>query len=134
MCLALYIASSEPLQLVAYNECEPTFYVTEVSGYELCVKKQFTLPYLYYAGSHEGCGCGFIKDGEVGEELDKVEDNYSRLSAYIREACRQGADIQLFYCWEGDQDSAREFHVSIDADILNYKEFEFKEQAFYEIK
>src|SRR4051812_13897629 len=133
MCLALYIASNQPLSLVPYIKDAPSFYVTEISGYELRVKKQFTLPYVYYAGSHEGCGCGFMKDGEIGEELEKVEDNYTRLSAYLHEARRKGITMQLFSCWEGDQDSAPEFHESIDEDGLKDREFEFKEKAFYQI-
>jgi hypothetical protein len=134
MCLMLYIAGSEPLPLVPYIKREPSFSVSEVSGYNLCVKRQFTLPYVYYAGSHEGCGCGFLKEWEIGEELEKIEDNYSKLSAYIHGACRRGIAIQLFSCWAGDQDSTPEFRESIDEDDLKDKEFEFKEKAFYQIK
>jgi hypothetical protein len=133
MCLAVYIASNKPLPLISWVEEKPAFYVGEISKNEAAVKKQFKYQYIYYAGSHEGCGCGFFKDGEVGEDLAQVEVNYRDFSAYLKKAKESGASIQIFSCWEGDQTSELEYNEEISEESLNEKQFEFKEKALYQI-
>lgn len=133
MCLAVYIASDKPLPLISWVEEKPAFYVEEVRKDEACVKKQFKYQHIYYAGSHEGCGCGFFKDGEVGEELSQAEENYNKLSYYLKKAKESGAKLQIFSCWEGDQTAKPEYREEINEGILNEKQFEFKEKALYEV-
>ena len=133
MCLAVYIASSKELPLIAWVEAEPSFNVSLLSNEEVPVKKQFTLEHVYYVGSHQGCGCGFFKEGEAGEELLKVEESYNNLSKYILSAKENGASIQLFSCWEGDQASSMENKEKISERTLNEKQFEFKEKWHYEV-
>jgi hypothetical protein len=133
MCLALYMASSQPLATVRWAKEAPGFYVEELSADDSHVKKQFSLPHIYYAGSHEGCGCGFIKDEDVGEELARVEENYSKLAAYVREARENGAAIEFFSCWEGEQKSVPEFRETIRESTLLERGFQFKEKAFYRV-
>lgn len=133
MCLAVYIASNKPLPLISWVEEKPAFYVAELSENEAAVKIQFKYQYIYYAGSHEGCGCGFFKDGEVGEELALVEVNYKDFSAYLKKAKELGASIQIFSCWEGDQTSEPEYKEEISEESLNEEQFEFKEKVLYQI-
>ena len=133
MCLAVYIASDKPLPLISWVEERPSFYVEEVKKDEAGVKKQFKYQYIYYAGSHEGCGCGFFKEGEVGDELAQVEENYNNLSAYLKKSKETGAKLQLFSCWEGDQKAEPEHREEIDEENLNEKQFEFKEKALYQV-
>jgi hypothetical protein len=133
MCLAAYIAASVPLKLIEWEKAEPNFHVAELSSRDSHVKKQFALSHVYYVGSHEGCGCGFLKDGEVGEDLKRVEESYARLADYAREALEAGAELQLFSCWEGDQGAAPEFHEVISVETLKESDFVFKEKAFYRL-
>jgi hypothetical protein len=56
MCLAVYIAASSELPDIPWNRESPAFHLSQVSA-ENVVRKQFSLPYVFYAGSHEGCGC-----------------------------------------------------------------------------
>ena len=133
MCLAVYIASDKPLPLISWVEEKPSFYVEEAKNDNTGVKKQFKYQYIYYAGTHEGCGCGFFKDGEVGEELAKVEENYTNLSVFLKNAKESGAKLQIFSCWEGDQTAEPEFREEINEENLNEKEFEFKEKALYQV-
>jgi len=51
MCLAVYIASSNPLKLIDWEKSKRDFYVTNLSTHESPVMKQFALPNVYYAGS-----------------------------------------------------------------------------------
>jgi hypothetical protein len=135
MCLAVYVASSEALPLIAWNRHAPAFYVEEIKARDRVVCRQFTVAHVYYVGSHEGCGCGFFTEGEVGEELDRVQENYRRLAEYLREAQRHGADLELFTCWEGDQTRApgyRETLTPADLEGADY-EFKFNEEFFAKI-
>ena len=133
MCLAVYIASDKPLPLVSWDEEKPSFYVEEVQKNETGVKKQFKYEHIYYAGAHEGCGCGFFKDGEVGDELAQVEENYKNMSAYLKMAKEKGAKLQIFSCWEGDQTAEPDHREEINEENLNEKKFEFKEKALYQV-
>jgi len=133
MCLAVYIASDKPLPLISWVEERPSFYVEEATNDKTGIKKQFNNQYIYYAGSHEGCGCGFFKDGEVGEELAQVEENYNNLSSYIKKAKESGAKLQIFSCWEGDQADEPEHSEEITEQNLIEKQFEFKEKTLYKI-
>ena len=133
MCLAVYIASNKSLPTIPWVKEKPAFYVEEVVNHETGVKQQFQYQYVYYAGSHEGCGCGFIKDGEAGEELAQIEENYKRLSAYIKDAKNSGAKLQIFSCWEGDQTREPEYIEEVDEKTINECQFEFKEKALYHV-
>jgi len=135
MCLAVYVASSEALPLIAWNQHAPSFYVEEIKVDDEVVRRQFTLPHVYYVGSHEGCGCGFFKEGRVGEELDLAQEDYRRLAKYLREAQRREADLELFTCWEGDQGRSpgyRETLTPADLEDADY-EFKYNEEFFAKI-
>ena len=59
MCMMIYIASDRPLPLIDWQDEFPAFHVRELREEEMAVRTHFKKPYVYYAGSHEGCGCGF---------------------------------------------------------------------------
>ena len=101
MCLAVYVASSVELDIIQWSERAPGFHLEQAPKRDKVVR-QFALPHVYYVGSHEGCGCGFIKEGEEGLELEIRQANYIALAGLIREAMARGASIELFACWEGD--------------------------------
>lgn len=126
MCLAVYVAGSEVLPLVAWDRHAPAFYVEEVRARDRVVCRQFTLPHVYYVGSHMGCACGFFRGGEVGEELDQAQEDYRRLAEYLREAQKQGADLELFTCWEGDQGRSPGYRETLTPTNLEDADYEFK--------
>ncbi|HEY7544129.1 MAG TPA: hypothetical protein VID27_04565, partial [Blastocatellia bacterium] len=123
--------SSEMLPLIAWDESDRAFYVSELPARASGVKKQFTLPFVYYAGSHEGCGCGFLKGGRSDEEMEKVKENYAKLAEYVSQARRKRIAVELFSCWAGDEEAAPEFREVINGMALKQEDFEFKEKAFY---
>ena len=116
----------------AWDEAAPGFYIGELLT-EGDVKMQFTLPNVAYAGSNEGCGCGFIKEGEEGEELEIVEENYRNLANYVRALQANGSRIELFSCWAGNETSKPDFNETVSVSDLIAGEFEFKEKALYRI-
>jgi hypothetical protein len=102
MCLAVYLASDTALPPIEWKESSPAFYLEPIPASDI-VAKQFSLPNLYYAGSHEGCGCGFFKDGKTDHTLEEAQANYSSLAAVLRSSMPRGAMSEIFICWEGEQ-------------------------------
>lgn len=134
MCLAVYMASDRSLPLVAWNEKAPAFYVANLHTEDTGVRKQFTLPHVYYIGSHEGCGCGFLKEGEVGEAFEQCHNNYLHLAEYIRRVQQDGAIIELFSCWEGDQEEEPELLEVVMPMDLEKPEYQFREKLSAQIQ
>ncbi|MES9844930.1 MAG: hypothetical protein ABW131_09820 [Candidatus Sedimenticola sp. 6PFRAG5] len=116
-----------------WNEKKPGFNVVMLGDHESSVLKQFHNPYVVYAGSHEGCGCGFFKDGEIGEELKLVQSNYDSLANYLKALKLGGSKLEIYVCWEGDQDEEPEHKQIISLKELVSAPFEFKEKSYYEI-
>ena len=133
MCLMVYVASDKPLPLIDWNENKRAFNVSDLSKYEKNVAAQFELPHVYNAGSHLGCGCGFLKDFKDDEELALANDNYLRLSIYLNKAREMGANNQIFSCWDGDQEAKPQLREELDLKRLIKTDFEFKEKALYQI-
>ena len=97
MCTAVYVATSLPVETTKWNKEAPAFYVKELEGYDE-LRRRFAPRSVYYAGSHEGCGCGFVfydGDPERRRALDA-------LIAFIRRV----APADVFVCWEGQQTEA----------------------------
>ncbi|MEP7212945.1 MAG: hypothetical protein ABI791_07710 [Acidobacteriota bacterium] len=123
MCTAVYIAANNPLPLIEWQEKVTPFCVTGVAEDEQGVKKHFTKPHIVYAGSFEGCGCGFYYDSDPidpDDEYEKERDAMSResvrqLSSYLREAVK-GGTVEMFVCWESEQanEPSRSFRVTPD--------------------
>jgi hypothetical protein len=132
MCLAVYLASSNVLPPIAWDQDAPAFYLEPVpEGGE--VHQQFSLPYVYYAGSHEGCGCGFSRSGETGEEIERHQANYAALARVLRATLSGGAKAELFTCWEGDQGTQPEISESVTPDELESSSFQLKELQFLRV-
>lgn len=134
MCLAVYLASRIPLPTSKWNRERPEFYLEAVSEIkDRLVVTQFTLSNVYFAGSRQGCGCGFLKDGETDEELKVHQENYRSLGRVLDEILKQGARAELFACWEGDQAEPAEFTDELTIAQLLAPEFEFKELQFVRV-
>ena len=133
MCLMIYIGSDQPLTLIDWNEDNPSFSISDLTKYEKKVKTQFEFPYVYNAGSHQDCGCGFFKKNKAEEALAQAHDNYLQLKTYLQNAREMGANNQIFSCWDGDQDARPAVREKIALKRLVEADFEFKEKAFYEI-
>ena len=132
MCLAVYIASSIELSTSAWEKGAPGFYVEKVPPGDK-VRRQFSLPHVYYAGSHEGCGCGFLKEGHFEDELKVRQANYGPLAQCIRIAQARGARIELFSCWEGQQAVKPALSESRTVDDVETPAFQLQEGHFVNV-
>ena len=131
MCLAVYIASDRPIPDIPWNKKSRSVYTDDSRDFGARI--QFTLPNVCYIGSDQGCGCGFIKDGCVAEELEEVNANYQNLAKIIRDLQANGGSVEIFSGWEGTQKKAPEFNEEISVEELLKDDFELEEQAFYRI-
>jgi hypothetical protein len=89
---------------------------------------------VYYAGSHEGCGCGFSKDGRDSQELEQCQQNYRSLAGVLSSAVRGGARVQLFTCWEGKQTADPETTGIIAVEQLVEPEFELQQLSLLAVR
>ena len=111
----------------------PTYQLSEG---EAVVKKQFSLPFVYYVGSHEGCGCGF-QAGQypqfVDEEKTLKEESLSRFSTYLKKNRSKGERVEIYSCWDGAQGGERKNSRRLTASQIAEKDFWFHEQGLIEI-
>ena len=69
MCLALYLAASQELPVIAWDKANPAFHVIRLPKNAEGVRKHFHSEYVYYAGSAQGCSCAFNYE----HESDSIE-------------------------------------------------------------
>ena len=130
MCLAVYIASPSRLPLIAWREERPSFYVDDAEPDDP-VRVHFPWPNVYYAGSHEGCGCGFAY-GQMPEGLEDPDDDVRRraslaaLREYVTSATTLGP-VHLYACWEGEQSYPEKSRGEVTVDVLHGDSFDFEQ-------
>jgi hypothetical protein len=124
--MMVYIGASKPLLPVPWNENHPAFHVGEVvQEFRQVVQAQLGTPTVLYAGSYEGCGCGFQygdEDPEFPAEEDQLEQKQESLiafSSYLRAALHEVGEVRVLACWAGDEDSEPSHHRQLTpADLL----------------
>lgn len=130
MCVMVYLAADTPLREIAWNKAAPAFNATPLAPDKLRVRRQFSKQHLIYAGSHEGCGCGF----QLGEyppeytepdELSRRRRSLHDFAAYLREEIPRVGAIEVFACWDGDQEAPPEHHRGLTPSALEADDFFF---------
>jgi hypothetical protein len=128
MCLAVYLAAVRPLPLILWDEARPAFHVTEV-GSEEPVRGRFGLPHVYRLASSEGCGCSFEYGvWPVDNDEDRLREAKGRasvtsLAAYVA-AAERVSPLQLYACWEGEQELPVRDEGALCADGFAKAEFQ----------
>ena len=128
MCMMLYIGSNKPLPLVPWQEDAPGFHVGELHEDFADVVKQFSVPHVFYAGSHEGCGCGFQLGEYPGfddEEAPEKRESLRKLAAYVEVQLDAGRRIELFACRAGGESTAPERRRRLSPSDLRAESFFF---------
>ncbi len=130
MCLMVYIAAHGALRKVDWVEAAPAFYVAELSPDERSVSYQFRTGNVVYAGSYEGCGCGFqygeypADSYEPGELRDR-RDSLDAFAKYLRAELSRVGTIGVFACWDGDQGLEPVHHRTLTPAALERDDFFF---------
>src|SRR5262249_32663772 len=99
MCMMLYLASDKPLPVVPWREGLPGLNVHALEDWEYGddVRARFTKSHVYYVGSFQRCGCGFIG------KFDEAVSCRRALRDYLADALARGATLELYSCWAGDE-------------------------------
>ena len=136
--MMIYLAADKPLRLLDWNEAEPAFYVSVLAPDEdLRVGSQF-IENVVYAGSHEGCGCGF-QCGEYPEdsyepgELDRRRRSLHQFAEYLRGELPRVGRVEVFACWDGDQEFPPEHHRTLTPSLLEAPDFFFLQKELSSI-
>ncbi len=130
MCKALYLASDRPLPESAWDEQNPGFYVEALSESDAAVRRHFSKSHVYYAGAHEGCGCGFgygdFDDPKLEESDALGKQSLEQLFTFLRAQSRRAGALEMYYCWEGD-----EAQNAKAAEALDLSTFRLPEDTYY---
>ncbi len=143
MCLAIYLCSKKKLPIITYPDYPKAivqspewpaiaqrFYTMGLTDTDQVVRKHFSSQYIVYAGSYEGCSCGF----NYGREYPDYEDSHDDLLAAeesrieLLTYIRKNDVIELYSCWEGDQALPKELERTIKNLELQLPTFVFREK------
>src|SRR5947207_365863 len=119
MCLALYLAASQELPIIAWDKENPGFHVIRLPKEAEAVRKHFRSDYVYYAGSAQGCSCAFNYE----HESDSIVD----LKNYLRNALICANEVEMFSCQSGSEDQETKHKLQTSPEGIAFAEFLFKD-------
>lgn len=119
MCLALYLAASQELPVIAWDEAKPAFHVIRLPRNADAVRKHFRSEYVYYAGSQQGCSCAFNYEHEY--------DSIVELKNYLRNALICVDQVEMFACQAGAEEQEKQHAVVASPEGIALAEFFFKD-------
>lgn len=126
MCLALYLAASQELPVIAWDETKPAFHVIRVPKSAEDVRKHFRSEYAYYVGSQQGCSCAFNYEHEY--------DSIVELRDYLRNALICVDKVEMFACQTGTEDRATQHAMITSPEGIFLPEFFFKDGQYLVIR
>ena len=119
MCLALYLAASQALPVIAWDKTNPAFHVIRLPKDAEAVRKHFHSDYVYYAGSEQGCSCAFNYEHEY--------DSIGELKNYLRNALICVDQVEMFACQVGAEEQETQHAVVASPEGIALAEFFFKD-------
>ncbi len=149
MCFVLYVASKSKPVLIPWDDKAPSFNSEEISQTQKhALEKRFRNPSITYVGTDYGCGCNFryIPLEATGQPLadefysraveaqEKTQPNHQNLQNYLRTQFSDEDFIELYGCWDGDEDLPEEFALEIPLEQVGDPGFCFKERGYYFIR
>ncbi|MGE5411486.1 MAG: hypothetical protein ACM3MI_11050 [Clostridiales bacterium] len=127
----VYIASNKILPTIKWNEAAPNFYIEELKSSDDAykgIRKSLNNRYLYIAGAHLGCGCGFsygkyelLNENDI-EEDKKGRSSVKQLFQYIKDNLNTGESLELYTCWAGNEWNITEKKSEISIDQIDLGE------------
>jgi hypothetical protein len=127
----LYLGSDVPLQTSEWKKKSPGFFLSGSDGDIKKAKRHFTTSYVYYAGSHEGCGCGFFYDQDDDpEDYEIRKTSVCGLVDSIQQALRTTSKAELLVTWVGSEKKAPSRRLEMKPYELLAKEFPLDENDF----
>jgi hypothetical protein len=112
LCQRLYIASRTKLRAVQRSKTAPFLSVRDAAD-NARARARFHpgREFLYLAGAHVECGCGFPAVPAAGDKPDATVDaadlkSMGALADHLRDACRRHSTVQLYLCWVHEEPEA----------------------------
>lgn len=122
MCLALYLAGSQELPVIGWDEAKPAFHVIHIPKTAEGVRKHFRAEYVYYAGSAQRCSCAFNYEHE--------SDSIVELRNYLRNALIGMDEVEMFACQAGTEKMDRRHVGNVSPEGIALAEFYFKDGQY----
>jgi hypothetical protein len=132
MCLSVHIASDLPLSVSTWNPDARAFYLDAVP-IDAPARGRFSLPNVYFVGTHLGCGCSFTRY-ENDDERDKTQANYTALVGVIRDVLSSTSSLDIFTYWENNHALEAEFIESVSVSDLLLPEFVLQERHLLRVR
>jgi hypothetical protein len=123
------------------------FHVVTSDELPAAVHHRLATSLVYYAGSHEGCGCGFgyesveeirghglpddVCERAMGFRQASVAD-LDRLRAYLQTATVEHR-VTLLVTWFGDEDVPVSRHEIVHADHFGGEKWQFKAHTLFDV-
>jgi hypothetical protein len=126
MCLALYLAASQELPVIAWDAEKPAFHVVHLPKRAEGVRKHFRHDYVYYAGSQQGCSCAFNYEHEY--------DSIAELRNYLRNALLCVSEVEVFACHVGAEEQETQHSLTTSPEGIALAEFFFKDGQYLAIR
>ena len=126
MCLAIYLAGSQELPVIPWDESKPAFHVLHLSKEAEAVRKHFKFNYVYYVGTAQGCSCAFNYEHE--------HDSIVELRDYLRNALICVDQVELFCCKSGDEAMERQHAGIVSPESIALAEFHFRDGQYLLVK
>jgi hypothetical protein len=131
MCQRLYIATRQPLKLVRRTKATPYLEVREADPRSQ-VRNLFgkDRPYIYLAGAHVECGCGFPSltappHAEPSAPHEADSRSMLALADHIRPACRKHSTVEMYLCWAHEESEPAVGRRTLSLPDLRDGEFRF---------
>ena len=140
MCMALYLATDEPVSGHAWSQARPSFNIQPLTEGEQLVRSQFSKPNVVYLGAHTGCSCGFSYGHDPLETPeDREEDETARrvvalLRTFLEERLEHAGSVELFACWEGGEQAEPEERLDVTPSHFGGESFRLPERRFYVVR
>lgn len=138
MCYAVYMGVDIELTASKFDEKSPGFYIEFIEGKnkENDVRKQFTKRFIYYLGSHEGCGCGFSydEDSDEKERIEASKKDVLQFNKLLQDVLQKSAECEIFLCWEGNQGKAPIKSEVVGVEIFSKGDWVQEEPTFYKLR
>ncbi len=88
-------------------------------------------PFLYLAGAHVECGCGFpavaAEPGAPERRTDSAElESLQALAQYLRRACRGQSTVELYLCWAHEESEPPLSRRTVDLADLGHSGFRLR--------
>jgi|SoiMethySBSTD1v2_1073268.scaffolds.fasta_scaffold1564872_1 hypothetical protein len=108
MCVMMYMAAESEVPLIPWDDARPAFHATALSSpSDFDVRGRLTKPHVVYLGSHEGCGCGFLRSEPelfIDPDPDPATlESMRNLAKYVNEVVNRVGPVELYMCWDADQ-------------------------------